>query len=478
MVYDIAVIGAGVTGCMTARELSMYDVKLCVIEASEDVAAGASRANSGIVHAGYDALAGSIKASMNVEGCAMMKKVARELGVPYSNCGSLVAAMGAEEEKSVYELAKRAKKNGVEAQVISGARAREMESELSCNVTLALYAPSAGIICPWTLTIAAAENAAVNGAQFFFGSRVTAIKREGGLFSIEAGEKEIKAKQIVNAAGVYADDISAMAGGETFSIRARKGEYIIFDSAMPVKTNAVIFGAPSDKGKGVLAAPTVHGNMFAGPTSEFVGDKDDKSTSAAGLERVLEGAKRLVPGFEKRYAIAVFSGLRAMPGGHDFIIERSKSTPGLVNVAGIESPGLTSAPAIAKRVAELLFEDALPYVKKGAARIRKPLESFADASPDRKRELIANDNNYSNVICRCKHVTEAEVIESIRRPCGATTVDGVKFRTGAGMGRCHGGFCTPRIMRILAGELGRDIGGVNKGDKGSYILAGRTKGDL
>ncbi len=478
MVWDVAVIGAGVIGCMTARELSMYDIKVCVLEAAEDIAAGASRANSGIVHAGYDAPPGSMKARMNVAGCAMMEQTAYELGVPYKNCGSLVVAFNSEEEKGIYELAKRGKENGVETIIMNGSGAKSLEPALSDKVSLALYAPSAGIICPWTLTIAAAENACANGAEFFFNKRVTSIScREEG-YRIEAGGEEFTAKQIVNAAGVYADEISAMAGGERFGIRPRKGEYIIFDTAMEASTNAVIFGVPDEKGKGVLAAPTVHGNMFAGPTSELTGYKDERSTSGDGLERALGGAKRLVPGLEKRYAIAVFAGLRAAPDTHDFIIERSKSSPGLINVAGIESPGLTSAPAIAEYAAGLLFENDTPEIKNSATRIRKPIEVFADASPERKKELIHQDANYAKVVCRCKHVTEAEVIESIRRPCGATTVDGVKFRTGPGMGRCHGGFCMPRVMDILSRELGRDKSSINKGQKGSYILAGRAKGDV
>jgi len=478
MTYDVAVIGAGVVGCMIARELSMYDVSVCVLEAAADVAAGTSRANSGIVHAGYDAEPGSLKAIMNVAGCGMMSSVAEELGVPYKNCGSLVVAFDGEEERSLEKLALRGAKNGVKADIISSAQVRLLEPSLSGDITSALYAPAAGIICPWTLTIAAAENAAGNGVEFFFGRRVTEISRKDGIYTITARGEKFAAKRIINAAGVHADEISAMAGGETFGLRARKGEYIVFDTAMEAKTDIVIFGTPSDKGKGVLAAPTVHGNMLAGPTSVFVDDKEDKSTTAQGLSEVFEGAKRYVPGFDKRYAIAVFAGLRAVPECHDFIIERSKKAPGLINVAGIESPGLTSAPAIAKHVVdELLFENSPPAAKQSATRIRKHIEAFADASPQRKQELINKDPRYANVVCRCKHVTEAEVVESIRRPCGATTVDGVKFRTGAGMGRCHGGFCMPRIMRILSRELGRDMGSITKDGEGSYILTGRTKED-
>ena len=477
MTYDVAVIGAGVTGSMIARELSMHDIRVCVIEASGEIAAGASRANSGIVHAGYDAFPGSLKAEMNVAGCSMMKKTADELGVPYQNCGSLVVAFDKKDEAHLKELAERGERNGVPVEIISASQAKHIEPMLSEKVTRALYAGTAGIICPFTLTIAAAENAAVNGVEFFMNCRVTGIERQNGDYIIKAGDRRFTAKFLVNAAGIYADEISGMAGGERFSLHPRKGEYIIFDTAMEARTERVIFGAPTEKGKGVLAAPTVYGNMLAGPTARYIDDKEDKSTTAEGIAETLIGAKHLVPGLDKKYAITVFSGLRAVSGG-DFIIERSNSAPNMVNVAGIESPGLTSAPAIAKRVADILFAEGLSDKKKSSAeRERESIEVFEKASPSRKAELIDKDPRYGNVVCRCRHVTEAEVVQSIKRPCGATTVDGVKFRTGAGMGRCHGGFCMPRVMHILARELGSDLDSVTKSGEGSYILTGKTKGD-
>ena len=476
MKYDVAVIGAGVTGSMIARALSMYDMRVCVIEAAPDVAAGASRANSGIVHAGYDAKPGSQKARFNVAGNAMMPAVAAELDVPYQNCGSLVVGFDAEDDAQICALYESGKKNGVETMILSRKQILEKEPMFSGEVSSALYAPSAGIICPFSLTIAAMENAVRNGVDVYLNSRVTAILRDGDVYAITAGERRIDARYIVNAAGIFADEISKMAGGEVFDIRPRKGQYIIFDTAMPAKVDSVIFGAPTAKGKGVLFAPTVYGNMLAGPTAEDIGDKADTATSRSGLDGVLLGAKRYVPSLEARYAITTFAGLRSVSSTGDFIIECSKSAQNLVNVAGIESPGLTSAPAIAEHVVELLQSIGLEVKKDAnAVRTRKAIEVFSCATDARKKELIQQDNRYANVVCRCEHVTEAEIVECIRRPCGARTVDGVKYRAGAGMGRCHGGFCLPRVMDILARELECAYDDVTMSGGGSYILAGKTK---
>lgn len=479
MMFDVAIIGAGVTGSMIARELSMLDIKVCLIEAEADVAAGASRANSGIVHAGYDAEPGSMKAKMNVRGNAMMRNTTEELGVPYKNCGSLVVAFSKEDDERIKALYERGVQNEVPVEILAPDEIRKMEPMLSDQITSALYAKTAGIVCPFKLTIAAAENAAANGVKVYLNSKVTDIKRMDGVYYVKAGENEIKAKYVVNATGVYADEISKMAGGEVFSIHPRKGEYIIFDTSMKAKVKTVIFRAPTKMGKGVLFAPTVYGNMLAGPTAEDIDDKTDTATSSEGLSAVLNGVSEYVPSVERRSAITVFAGLRAVSEKHDFIIEHSKKAKNFINVAGIESPGLTSAPAIAEYVAELLIMAGLSDVKKkDATRMRKPIEVFADATPERQKELIEKDVRYANIVCRCEHVTEAEIVESIHRPCGATSVDGVKFRTSAGMGRCHGGFCMPRVMDILARELGQKYCEVTKSGVGAYILSGKTKGAM
>jgi glycerol-3-phosphate dehydrogenase len=475
MKYDVAIVGAGVAGSLIARALSMTELAVCVIEAGADVAGGASKANSGIVHAGYDTAPGSLKARFNVEGAAMMPRLAADLSVPFEMGGSLVVAFGEEDEKQLAALHERGTINGVKTRIITGSEARVMEPALSGDITAALFAPAAGIICPYTLTIAAAENAAANGVKFYFNSRVTAVGRTDEGFAIEAGENRIEARSVVNAAGIHAGEVSAMAGGEEIRIRPRKGEYIIFDKSMAARTSRVIFGAPSTKGKGVLLTTTAHGNMLAGPTAQFT-EMDDTTTSREGLLAALRGAQKYVPSVDRRAAIAVFAGLRAASEGHDFIIEASKAARGLVNVAGIESPGLTASPAIAEYVLELLAGIGIGgKAKPGAVRTRKPIESFAHATPERRKKLIETDSAYAHIVCRCENVTEAEIVEAIRRPCGATTVDGVKLRTRAGAGRCHGGFCLPRVMDILARELGKTDLDVTKNGPGSAILAGRTK---
>jgi len=475
MKYDVAVIGAGVVGCLTARALSMKTLAVCVIEAGADVAAGTSKANSGIVHAGYDAAPGSLKARFNVAGAKMMPQLAADLGVPYEQSGSFVVAFGAEDEKQLKKLHEHGIANGVETRIISGDEAHAMEPVLNPDITAALYAPTAGIICPYTLTIAAGENAAANGVQFYFNSRVTAVEKTDDGFVIEAGGRRIEARSIVNAAGVNVGDVSAMAGGEEFEIHPRKGEYVVFDKSMAARTQRVIFGAPSEKGKGVLFAPTVHGNMIAGPTAQFT-EPDDTATSREGLEQALSGAQHYAPCLERRAAIAVFAGLRAASEGHDFIVEASQKVPGLIQAAGIESPGLTASPAIAEHIVELLQGIGISGTKKpDAVKTRKPIESFAHATPERREELIAKDSRYAHIVCRCETVTEAEIVEAIHRPCGATTVDGVKFRTRAGTGRCHGGFCLPRVMDILSRELGTGETDITKTGPGSQILIGRTK---
>lgn len=475
MIYDVAIIGAGITGTMIARELSECNTKVCVVEAAGDVASGATRANSGIVHAGYDALPGSMKARMNVRGNELMPTAVKELGVPYENCGSFVVAFDDEEDKNVDMLMERGRENGVPVEKISGDEVRKKEPQLSQDIRSALWASTAGIVSPFELAIAAMENAAANGVEVYLNSRVTEITKENGVFVIEAGSHHIQARFLVNAAGVYADEISCMAGAEEFTINARRGEYVLFDKSLPFSVHSVIFGAPSERGKGVLFSPTAHGNMIAGPTAEFVG-KEDTATTREGLASVMDGVHRYVPSLDKRSAITVFAGLRAVGDRHDFIIEESKAMPGFVNVAGIESPGLTSAPAIAEYVTEMLVSMGVDGTKKaGATRTRKPIEVFAHATPERQCELIKMDARYANVICRCEHVTEAEIVQSIHRPCGATSVDGVKLRTSAGFGRCHGGFCMPRVMDILARELGEGLNDITKSGEGSWILAGKTK---
>jgi glycerol-3-phosphate dehydrogenase len=477
MEYDVAVIGAGVTGCLIARALSRHQVNICLIEKEEDVAMGTSKANSAIIHAGYDAKNGTLKAKLNVEGNRMMERTAAELGVPFKRIGSLVLAFDDAQSETVRELYENGVRNGVPGlEILDGAQARKMEPALSPQVASALHAPSAGIICPYELTIGAAENAVSNGAKLLLGARVQGIDQTETGFTVHTAAGDVRARYLVNAAGLRADEISAMAGDPELHIRPRRGEYMILDKSTGGLVHSVIFQTPNEMGKGILVTPTVDGNLLVGPNAHDILNKEDLSTTAPGLEEIREGALRSVPSIPMRQVITSFAGLRAVPLSGDFIIRRSEKTPGLIQAAGIESPGLSSAPAIAEHVVSLLREAGLALREKPDYNpIRLPLRRFAQMSDEEKAAKIKEDPRYGHVICRCETVTEGEICESIRRPAGARSLDAVKRRTRAGMGRCQGGFCTPRAVAILARELGISELEVTKAGKGSELLAGRIK---
>lgn len=477
MIFDVAVIGAGVTGALTARELSRYDLNICLLEKEYDAAMGTSKANSAIVHAGYDAKTGSLKAILNVRGNELMSEVTDQLGVPFKRIGSLVIAFNDEEKTVLKELLHRGEQNGVKGiSLVSSDELKTMEPNLSKNAVAGLLAETAGIICPYELTIGALENAVKNGVELKLGFEVKSIVKNNGLFSISNGEEEVICKYVVNAAGLYADKISSMAGAEEFHIIPRKGEYLLFDKKEGNKVSRVIFQVPSALGKGILVTPTVDGNLLIGPNAYDIDDKEDKSTTAEGLEEVINGARRSVENLNLRAVITSFAGLRARPSTDDFIIEASKKVNGFINAAGIESPGLTAAPAIAEYVVKLLQSQELKLVpKKDFDPVRKPLKKFVEMSEEEINSAIKENPMYGRIICRCEKVTEGEIVECIRRPAGARTLDGVKKRTRAGMGRCQGGFCTPRVVEILSRELGIPMDKVSKSGGKSYLLEGRTK---
>ncbi len=467
--FDVAVIGAGVTGCAIARRLSLSALRVALIDAKEDVAMGASRANSAIVHAGYDCPVGSVEAKMNVQGNAMYTKWCGELGVPLERVGSLVIAFNEDEEAELKKLYQRGVENGVpQMRIISGDEARQMEPTLSGQVTRALFAGTAGITCPYQMTIACAENARDNGCEWIMDAPVSAISREDGALRIVAGGREIRARVAVNAAGVYADEVARMVGDDSFSIRPRKGEYMLLDrSAAQVKT--VVFQTPSVLGKGVLVSPTVDGNAFAGPTAVDQQDKEDTSVTPRGIEELTRLSLRSVPTLNLRAVITSFAGVRAQPSTGDFILGPSAREPRLIHAAGICSPGLTSAPAIAEEIARMVGQAGLDTaVRPDANPIRKPIAEFRHMDAQQRREAIARNPLYGRVICRCETITEAEIVEAIRR--GARSLDGVKRRTRAGMGRCQGGFCGPRVMEILSRELGVSMDKLTKFGGKSYLV--------
>ncbi len=475
MLYDIAIIGAGITGSMIARELAKYNLSVIVLEKENDVAMGSSKANSGIVHAGYDAKPGTLKAQMNVLGCKMMPKVASELGVPYRKNGSLVVAFCEEEMASVQELYKRGIINGVEnLHVLGQSRLRSLEPNISPNAVGALYAPDAGIVCPYSLTIAAIGNAMDNGVELKRDFQVTGLYDRSTHFEIVSPRESVEASLVINAAGLYADAIASFVGDDFFSIHPRRGEYFLFDTSIGDVVNTTVFQAPTAMGKGILVTPTTHGNLMIGPTAEDIEDKEDKKTTAPGLNKVLRDAAKSVPDLPSGGIITAFTGLRAVGSSGDFIICQSQNHPRLIHVAAIESPGLASSPAIAAYVESMLQQmGVLTHKRHDYNPYRSPIPCLREMSDDDRASLIAHDPAYGRIVCRCEEISEGEIRDAIRRNPGALDSDGVKRRTRSGMGRCQGGFCLPLVTELLSKELGIPMEQVTKKGPGSEILSYR-----
>ena len=471
--YDVLIIGAGVTGCAIARELSHTGLKIALSDACDDVAMGASRANSAIVHAGYDCVPGTLMAKLNVHGNEMFDDVCESLNVPLLRVGSFVIAFGEEDEKELNNLLERGRANGVPGlEIISGERAREMEPKLSDDVTAALWAPTAGITCPYELTIAMSENARANGADILLRKRAAAIDYANDEFTVKFEDgTSVSAKYVVNAAGVYADEVARLIGDDSFTISPRKGEYMLLDKqALCVGT--VIFQTPSKLGTGVLVSPTVDGNIFAGPTAQDKVEKNDTQTTPEGLAELKKFSLKSVPTLNLRQVITSFAGVRAQPSTGDFIIRPSDKNARFIHAAGICSPGLSSAPAIAEYVRGLIKEAGADTAERAdAIYVREHAKPFRQMDADERAEAYKRNPLYGRIICRCETVTEAEIVDAIHR--GATTVDGVKRRTRAGMGRCQGGFCAPRVMEILSRELGVPTESLTKFGGKSYMVAGK-----
>ncbi len=477
MSATIAVIGAGVVGSLLARELTKYAVDVVLIEAREDVATGASGANSAIVHGGFDPVPGTLKAKLNVKGAAMMPALTKELGVSYKPNGSLVLAFSEEEMEHVRLLYQRGLDNGVPGlSVLTREEVLALEPALSPSVAGALRCTSAGIVCPYTLATAAAGNAADNGASLLFSSPVTAIRKEQGKYILTCGEHTLNADYVVNCAGIHSDDVARLVGDDSFSIRPRAGEYLLMDKSEGNTVSHTIFQVPSKLGKGILVTPTVHGNLLVGPTARDIPVKDDTSTTREGLQFVKDTACRSVPGLNFRSVITSFTGVRSVPSEEDFIIRFARGEDKFLHVAGIESPGLSSAPAIAPYVVELLKQAGLELTEnKSFDGSRKSYHWFAELSMEEKNQVIRENPAFGRVVCRCETVTEGEIVEAIHRAPKATTLDALKHRLRSGMGRCQGGFCTPLLVDILARELGVSPAEVCKSSAGSTLLTGKTK---
>lgn len=479
--FDVAIIGAGIAGSAVARQLSRYDLKIVVLEKGVEVCQGTTKANSAIVHGGFDAKEGTLKAKLNVLGCKMYPSICKELSVEYKNNGSLVLAFNENDMKHIHELYERGLKNGAkDIEIINGEKVKEIEPNVNDDVVGALWCKSSGIVCPFNLNIALMENAITNGVKLRLESEVLDIKKiEDNCFEIKTKKEIIKSKYIINAAGVYSDKINNLIGGNEFYIIPRKGEYKVLDKSEGYKASHTLFTCPTEKGKGVLVTKTVHGNLLVGPNAKVV-EKDDITTSKSGLKEIMDGGRKSIPNIDFSKTITSFAGVRATPNTGDFMIFKSKVAKGFINVAGIESPGLASAPAIALYVEDLLkeimYEDNKKLeLNKSFNPIRLKNKAFMEMSLEEQKEILNKDERYKTIICRCENITEGEIVDAINRPCGAKTVDGVKRRVRPGMGRCQGGFCGPKVVEILARELNITPQEVLKDYENSKMLVGKAK---
>lgn len=473
---DVIVIGAGVMGAAVSRELSKYKLNIMVLDKENDVSNGTTKANSAIVHAGYDAKEGTLMAKYNVLGAGMYEDLCKEIGAPYKNVGSYVLAFSEEERKQVEKLYQRGLTNGVpKMEILEKDEILKREPNINKNVVAALYAGSAGIVGPWEFTIKLLENAALNGVEVLVDAEVSNIEKlQDGYKVVLKDGRTFETKVVINAAGVYADKINDMVSKNHFDIHPRIGEYYVLDKVQGKLTNSVLFQCPTIMGKGILVTKTVHGNIMVGPTAEDVESKDYVGTTTHGLDDIRRQAEKTISGINYRDSIRNFTGIRAESSTGDFIIGEVSDAPNFFNIAGTKSPGLSSAPAIGVDVAKMVVEK-LGAVKKEEFKQNKPQIHFIELSPEEKAEVIKKDPRYGRIICRCESITEGEIVDVIHRMVGAKTVDGVKKRCRPGTGRCQGGFCGPRVQEILARELGKELNEIVLDKKGAYILTTETK---
>lgn len=476
MVYDVAIIGAGIIGSNIARELSRYNCKLVLIDKENDVAMGTTRANSAIIHAGYDPEPGTLMAKYNVPGNRMAEDICRELDVPFKRIGSFVLAFDENDMKTVQKLYDNGIANGVpDMKILNGDEVRAIEPNVSEECVGALLAPSAGIVNPWEMALALAEQAVDNGCDLKLCYEVTGIKKNGENFVISGKDAEdIEAKFIVNAAGVYSDAIANMVGDNSFSIDASRGQYYLLDKSQGELFGHVMFQCPGPLGKGILVAPTVHGNLIVGPDAIPGSDKDNVKTDRDGLGHVCAASKKTTTKINFRENIRNFAGLRSQPSTGDFIIGFSAADDHFMNVAGIKSPGLSCAPSIAVDVAEKLLAAGVPSEPKAEFKGGHKHLRFKELTDEEKSAAIARNPLYGRVICRCETITEGEIVDALHGTIVPKTLDGIKRRCNAGMGRCQGGFCGPRVLEIISRELGMDPVDVLLDKEGSYILTGKT----
>ncbi|NLW70777.1 MAG: NAD(P)/FAD-dependent oxidoreductase [Eubacteriaceae bacterium] len=474
--YDVIIIGCGIVGASAAFELSKYDISIAVLEKDNDVAEGATKANSAIVHAGYDPTEGSLMAKYNIKGAAMMKDIAEQFDVIYKQCGAFVLAFSDEDMLEIEKLLKRGKNNGVAGiEILSAQKTLDMEPKLSRNVKAALNAPTSAIIDPWDLCTAYAEMAVRNGVELKLSAPVMDIIKLDDRFIVKTDKKIYEAKYIINAAGTHADVINDMVCNHKFTIVPTKGEYYLLDKKDSNVINRTIFQCPNEKGKGVLVTRTVHGNLLIGPDAQAQNDRDDTSVEQHALDYIKEASLRSVPDIAFRSVIRSFAGVRANSDIGEFVIGQAEETPGFINLSAIKSPGLTSAPAIGLDAVDILKDAGLKMEKKNYYQERRKVVRFDELSRKEKNELIASNPLYGKIVCRCEHITEGEIIDAINGVIPALSIDSIKKRTRAGMGRCQGGFCGPKIAQIIADQTGASLLEVLQGRSGSEILISKTK---
>ena len=476
MIYDVIIVGGGVIGCAIARELSKYKLRTVLLEKNNDVCNETSAANSAIVHSGYDPLPNSLKAQMNVLGNSMYPQMCKELDVPFIQNGSLTIATTDDEMNTLLSLQKRANENKVETKILSSEEVLKLEPQLNKDIKGALFAPTCGIVNPFELTVALMENAMDNGVELLLNHEVNNIKiNENSVSVFCKNDKELECKVLINAAGLFADDINAFVDKDSFTITPRKGQYFVLDHFDLNFVKHTLFMVPSDKGKGVLVTPTTSGNYLIGPSSDFVDDKQDLSTTKEILDSVRSQASRIIENIPYANLIRQYSGLRAVSSTGDFIIEHSKVSKNLINVAGIQSPGLASCPAIALKVVELLKECIPLNANEEFNPIRRKVYRLKEMSLEDKNKLISENPQFGHIVCRCEKISEGEIVDCIHRNCGATTVKGVKKRCRPGFGKCQGAMCEASVIKILARELKKDESEILYSENGSNILKYETK---
>lgn len=475
--YDVVIVGGGVIGCSVARYLSAWQGKVCLVEREADVCCGTSKANSGLVHAGFDAPHGSQMARFNVQGSRMMPELAQELDFPFRRNGALVLCFRQEDLPKLTALYENGQKNGVEAlELLTPEQVYDLEPNVAEGVVGALYAPTAGVVCPFLMTIAFAENASVNGVEFRLKTEVNGItpRREGG-WTVQTRQGALVTRCVVNAAGVYSDLLHNMVSARKLHITPRRGDYCLLDHNAGNVVQRTIFQVPGKEGKGILVTPTVHGNILLGPTAVAIQDREGTNTTAEGLSDLLSKTGSTVRNLPVRQVITSFAGLRSSEDGREFVIGEAEDAPGFFDCAGIESPGLSSSPAIGAYVAAALAEKLSLERNPNWQPRRKGILDPKGLSMEARNALIREEPAYGQIICRCEGISEGEILDAIHRPLGATTLDGVKRRVRAGMGRCQGGFCSPRVMEILARELGVGLEQITKTGGNSRCIVGATK---